>query len=176
MKPPNQLKQDLVVLLPRLQRYAKNLNRSAADADDLLQATCIRVLEKWQQFKPGSDFDRWVFTIMSSIRSNHLRAENTRHGAGLVDAHYELATEDPHTRNIFHDQVLDEVQQLPIAHRQVLLLVYVEGFTYQETANILDVPVGTVMSRIARGRARLAAQFSANSKKPSHVSSSSNEA
>jgi len=155
-----EIKRELVALLPRLKRYAHNLTSSKADADDLLQATCIRTLEKSAQFKSGTEFDRWAFTIMSSIRSNYLRAESTRRGNGNVDADTALVTDATQARNIFHDQVLTRVQELPIVQRQSLLLVYVEGFTYQEAADILNIPIGTVMSRIARGRASLAEQFS----------------
>jgi len=174
MTSPGSLKRDLVALLPRLQRYARNLTNTKADADDLLQATCIRALEKSAQFKRGTEFDRWTFTIMSSIRSNYLRAENIRRGTGLSNAETELFAADTQTENIFYQQVYTGVKNLPIAQRQVLLLVYIEGFTYQEAADMLDVPIGTIMSRIARGRAKLAEQFS-TSNNVVNASSSGNE-
>ena len=161
MKSAEQVKRDLVALLPRLNRYARNLTRSRTDADDLLQATCTRVLDRWTQFQPGSNFDRWAFTVMSSISRNHLRADNVRFGSGQVDAAEELQANDSPDRNKFRDEVFTQLENLPDAQRQVLTLVYIEGYTYQETADILDVPVGTIMSRIARGRARLSKELDA---------------
>ncbi len=155
MNATKQFKSDLVDLLPRLRRYAGNLTRSEADADDLLQAACMRILDRWMQFQPGSDFDRWAFTVMSSINRNHLRAEGVRKGRGLVDAGEELTSSDSPESNKFREEVFSLLGYLPDNQRQVITLVYIEGYTYQEAASILDVPVGTVMSRIARGRARL---------------------
>lgn len=155
MSATQQFKSDLVDMLPRLNRYARNLTRSDADADDLLQAACTRILDRWVQFRPGSDFDRWAFTVMSSINRNHLRADGVRRGAGLVDADEELTSTDNPEGNKFREQVFNLLEDLPDNQRQVLTLVYIEGYTYQEAADILDVPVGTIMSRIARGRARL---------------------
>lgn len=161
MRTTEQVKFDLVALLPRLNRYARNLTRSNADADDLLQATCTRILDRWAQFKPGTDFDRWAFTVMSSISRNHLRADRTRQGRGVIDADQELVSADTPDGNKFRLEVFTLLGALPDAQRQVLTLVYIEGYTYQEAADILDVPVGTVMSRIARGRARLSSELSA---------------
>lgn len=160
MKAVEQVKFDLVAMLPRLNRYARNLTRSSADADDLLQATCARILDKWAQFRPGTDFDRWAFTVMSSISRNHLRADRTRQGSGVVDANEELKSTDSPDGNKFRLEVFTLLGSLPDAQRQVLTLVYIEGYTYQEAADILDVPVGTIMSRIARGRARLSRELS----------------
>lgn len=160
MNATQQFKNDLVDMLPRLNRYARNLTRSEADADDLLQAACMRILDRWVQFRPGSDFDRWAFTVMSSINRNHLRAEGVRRGKGLVDAGEELASSDTPESNTFREEVFALLGYLPDNQRQVISLVYMEGYTYQETADILDVPVGTIMSRIARGRARLSKKMS----------------
>jgi len=164
MSATDQFKSELVAMLPRLNRYACNLTRSAADADDLLQATCARILDRWAQFRPGSDFDRWAFTVMSSINRNHLRAEGTRRGQGLVNANEVLTSSDSPERTKFRDEVFDQLGNLPDNQRQVIILVYIEGYTYKEAAEILDVPVGTIMSRIARGRARLSKAIAPNHK------------
>jgi RNA polymerase sigma-70 factor (ECF subfamily) len=159
---------NLISVLPRLQRYARNLTASSADADDLLQATSERVLSRWKQFQAGSDFDRWAFTIMHSIRSNQLRAESVRFGHGQQDAAETLVApeSDSPERNKTHQQVLDTIDRLPDGQRQVMLLVYVEGFSYSATAEMLDVPIGTVMSRIGRARTKLAADLNADSPRP----------
>ena len=160
MIPPPDFKQNLTDLLPRLSRYARNLTATQSDADDLLQSCCERALSRWQQFKPGTGFDRWMFTIMSSIRKNHLRAESVRQGQGIVNADtLPVSSYDTPEGNKFLHDVFHQVSALPVAQRQVMLLVYVEGYSYQDTADILGLPVGTVMSRIARARAKLHTQF-----------------
>jgi len=123
MNATEQFKSDLVAMLPRLNRYARNLTRSNADADELLQATCTRILDRWAQFRPGSDFDRWAFTVMSSINRNHLRAARTRQGTGLVDADKELTSSDSPERNKFRDEVFSLLGSLPDNQRQVITLV-----------------------------------------------------
>lgn len=155
MNASKQFKSDLVDLLPRLNRYARNLTRTESDADDLLQAACTRILDRWAQFKPGSDFDRWAFTVMSSINRNQWRSEGVRKGTGQVDAGETLTAPDSPEGNKIREEVFSVLESLPENQRQVMTLVYIEGYTYQESADILDVPVGTIMSRIARGRARL---------------------
>jgi len=153
----NNTKTDLIALLPRLQRYAGNLCRSSADADDLVQMTCVRVLEKHAQFTPGTHFDRWAFTIMSTVQNNHLRTQKKHQHQDISEAM--LYTRDDNEINTYHTQVMSLVRNLAITQRQAISLVYVEGFSYQETADILDVPIGTIMSRIARGRAKLSQQL-----------------
>lgn len=148
------VRSELIELLPRLQRYARNLSSSRPDADELVQMTCLRVLEKHEQFRPGTNFDRWAFTIMSSIRSNFLRKQNQTEN--LDDSDITLHVNDNSETNTYYHQVLAQLQKLPMAQRQVMLLVYYEGFSYQETADMLEIPSGTVMSRIARARAKLA--------------------
>jgi len=98
---------------------------------------------------------------MSSISRNHLRADIVRQGSGQVDAAEELQSIDSPEGNKFRDEVFTLLSSLPEAQRQVLTLVYIEGYTYQETAEMLNLPVGTIMSRIARGRARLSKELDA---------------
>lgn len=154
----DEIKSELTLLLPRLQRYARNLSFSDSDADELVQSTCLRVLEKHHQYKPGTNFDRWAFTVMSSIRNNHLRS--LKHQESLSDTEHTLPGTSNTETTTYHSQVLGIVQNLGVAHKQVMLLVYVEGFSYQEAADILNIPIGTVMSRIARARTKLAEHLS----------------
>ncbi len=147
-------KAELIALLPRLQRYARNSSFSESDAEELLQATCLRALEKHSQYQPGTNFDRWAFTIMSSVRKNHLRS--IRPQESLSEVEHTLISTDNNEANTLHAQILAKLHTLPLAQKQVMLLVYVEGFSYQEAADIIDVPIGTVMSRIARARTTLA--------------------
>ncbi len=172
------VREELLAVLPRLYRYARRLSGSASDADDLLQATCERVLARWQQFRPGTEFDRWAFTIMLSIYKNLRRSEAVRLGNGHEDATETLTTPEIQSpeRNKIHQQVLDKVQALPDKQRQVMMLVYVEGFSYNAAAEIMDIPVGTVMSRIGRARITLAAELnSTNEKLTAEISTVQNE-
>ena len=144
--------------LNRLWRFGLVLSGNRTTAEDLVQATCLRALERAYQFTPGTRLDRWLFAILHSIWLNELRAARYRRGAGLVDAETNLVFDgirDIET-NIMAAQVLREVQSLPEAQRETVFLVYVEGLTYREAAEVLAVPIGTVMSRLAAARARLA--------------------
>lgn len=148
----------LPVLLPRLWRFAITLCRNAAIAEDLVQATCVRALERSGQFEPGTRLDRWTFAIMASIWKNELRARKVRTGNGMVPAE-ELASNDmvlAVETTISARQVLTLASKLPEGQRAVVLLVYVEECSYKQVADILEIPIGTVMSRLAAARVSLA--------------------
>jgi RNA polymerase sigma-70 factor (ECF subfamily) len=144
--------------LTRLWRYGLVLSGNRDTAEELVQATCLRALERAHQFAVGTRLDRWLISILHSIWLNEVRSRKVRQGQGLVDADAVLvfdglkATET----NILAGQVLREVQGLPEAQRETVYLVYVEGMTYREAADVLAVPIGTVMSRLAAARGRLA--------------------
>ena len=144
--------------LPRLWRYGLVLSGNRDTAEDLVQATCVRALERSHQFQPGTRLDRWLVSILHSIWLNEVRSRKVRQGQGLVDADVVLVFDgmkDTET-NILAAQVLREVQGLPEVQRETVYLVYVEGLTYREAADALAVPIGTVMSRLAAARAKLA--------------------
>jgi RNA polymerase sigma factor (sigma-70 family) len=145
--------------LTRLWRYGLVLSGSRDVAEDLVQTTCLRALEHAQQFTPGTRLDRWLMTILHRVWLNELRAARYRRGQGLVDAESVLVFDGIRAieANISAGQVLMAVQSLPEAQRETVFLVYVEGFTYREAADALEVPIGTVMSRLAAARAKLAA-------------------
>lgn len=155
---PDPVAEGLPAELSRLWRYGLVLSGNRDTAEELVQATCVRALERSHQFQHGTRLDRWLISILHSIWLNEIRARKVRQGQGLVDADAVLvfdgigATE----ANIFAAQVLREVQSLPEAQRETLYLVYGEGMTYREAAEILHVPIGTVMSRLAAARGRLA--------------------
>lgn len=152
------VRKGLAAELGRLWRFGLVLSGSRATAEDLVQATCVRALERAHQFKPGTHLDRWLFAILRSIWLNDLRAARYRRGEGLVDAETALVFDGIREieTNILAGQVLKAVQSLPEAQRETVFLVYAEGLTYREAAEILGVPIGTVMSRLAAARARLA--------------------
>lgn len=154
--------QKLTALIPRLRRYAVVLSNSKHNAEDLLQATLERALIRQQQWKKGSHLDRWTFTIMSSLWKNKLRHDCTRKGNGLshdIDVLTDTSPINKIERTFLYKQVFKEVMMLPEDHREAILLVYIEGMSYQEAADILSIPLGTLMSRLARARTSLAKKF-----------------
>jgi RNA polymerase sigma-70 factor (ECF subfamily) len=152
-----EVKAGLAPNLTRLWRYGLVLSGARDVADDLVQATCVRAIERADQFQAGTRLDRWLFSILRSIWLNELRARRVREGGGFVDASEALVVDGGREieTNIFAAQVLREVGGLPEAQREAVLLVYVEGLSYREAAEILAAPIGTVMSRLAAARATL---------------------
>ena len=144
--------------LARLWRYALVLSRARDTADDLVQATCLRAIERADQFIPGTRVDRWLFATLRSIWLNELRSQRIREGGGFVDAEDALTTDGAREieMNITAAAVLRAIDRLPEAQRETVLLVYGEGYRYAEAAAALGVPIGTIMSRLAAGRAALA--------------------
>jgi RNA polymerase sigma-70 factor (ECF subfamily) len=152
------VREGLAEHLARLWRYAFVLSRRRDYAEDLVQATCVRALEKSHQFTPGSRLDRWLFTILHSIWLNDVRSRNA-HRTESLDFHEEQGAHDGvgiAETTVRARQVLRQVEDLPDGQRAAIFLVCVEGFAYREAAEILKVPIGTIMSRIASARAKLA--------------------
>jgi RNA polymerase sigma-70 factor (ECF subfamily) len=141
-----------------LWRYALVLSKARDAADDLVQATCLRAIERADQFVPGTRVDRWLFAILRSIWLNEIRSQRIREGGGFVDAEDALITDGVREieMNITASTVLRAVGRLPEAQRETILLVYGEGYSYAEAAAALGVPIGTIMSRLSAGRAALA--------------------
>lgn len=143
--------------LPMIWRFALSLSRQRDLADDLVQATCLRAMEKHQQFDGIGRLEAWCLTICRSIWLNQLRAQAVRAASAIdtVPAADLQAIIPSSEANIFATEVLSEVMKLPEAQREVVVLVYVEGFRYAEVAQMLDVPIGTVMSRLSAARGKL---------------------
>jgi RNA polymerase sigma-70 factor, ECF subfamily len=149
-------------LIPRLWRFCLGLTRHRPSAEDLLQTTCVRILERPEQFQPDTRFDRWAFRIAHTVWLNELRSRRVREGQGFDQEPIEDLV-DPRMQPdwmVFHSQVFKAVMDLPEAQRVTMMLVYVEGFSYAEAATALDIPQGTVMSRLALARRKLAVQLS----------------
>ena len=129
-------------------------------AEELVQSTCVRALERSAQFTPGTRIDRWLFSILHSIWASDLRARKVRQGQGFSDPDALLAADNHATSDDSRhfQRIMQQVNALPEAQRNALFLVYVEGLTYQEAAETLSVPIGTIMSRLAAARATLARQ------------------
>jgi RNA polymerase sigma-70 factor, ECF subfamily len=160
-----QFQRDLPLQLPRLWRFALRLTRHHDDAQDLVQRCYVRALERRHQWQPGTSLLSWLFAIMHSIWMNELRsAQRRREGSlgGEDDSTPEFADPnpgaDPEYQMMFK-QIVQSVQRLPEAQRLVMVLIAVEGMSYREAAEVLDVPIGTVMSRLARARISVGEQF-----------------
>ncbi len=153
-----EVQEGLPPLLTRLWRYGLVLSGDSDTAQELVQATCLRALERFEQFQPGTQLSRWTYTILSSIWKNELRARRVRVGQGFVDPEIALVADGvgEMDTNLLARQVLKEVERLPEGQREAVFLVYGEGLSYREAAEVLEVPVGTVMSRLAAARAKLA--------------------
>jgi RNA polymerase sigma-70 factor, ECF subfamily len=152
------VREGIEACLPRLWRYALVLSRSRDAADDLVQATCVRAIERAEQFMPGTRLDRWLFAILRSIWLNEIRSRRIREGGGFVDAEDALSFDGARAAetNIATAEVLSAIGRLPEAQRETVLMVYAEGYSYAEAAAALSVPIGTVMSRLAAARTALA--------------------
>ena len=147
----------LVATFPKLWRYCLGLTQRRAEADDLAQATCLRALEDIEHFETRRFPDRWLIKVARNLWLNQIKADRVRRGGGLVPVDrvdLQDLTSSPEV-DLFTTQVFSAVMDLPEAQRDTVLLVYVEGCSYKETARILDIPIGTVMSRLADARRKL---------------------
>jgi RNA polymerase sigma-70 factor (ECF subfamily) len=155
---PAAIGQELVALLPRLRRFALVLCRSHPLADDLVQGACERALANAGSWTPGTRFDAWMFRILRNYWIDHLRRMKVEGMTEDVETQTQLVG-DPGEAPILSRLALTEVQRaidtLPHEQREVLVLVCGEDLSYREAADVLNVPVGTVMSRLARARKRL---------------------
>lgn len=148
-------RQDIVAEIPRLRRYARALTGEAVRADDLVQDTLERALGKWSLWGAGN-LRAWLFSIMHNLFVNQARSPR------LVDYPGDEALPDLPTRATQNDALelrdfAHSLSRLPEEQREVVLLVALEDLSYGDTAKVLGVPVGTVMSRLSRGRERLRA-------------------
>jgi RNA polymerase sigma-70 factor, ECF subfamily len=150
----------LVAFLPNLRRFAISLCGARDVADDLVQAACERALANAERFEPGTRFDAWMFRILRNLWIDTMRRRKT---AGVQ----EDITERPDIAGASGERevearltlksVAEAITDLPDEQREVLLLVCVEELSYREAAHVLGIPIGTVMSRLARARQNLAA-------------------
>jgi RNA polymerase sigma-70 factor, ECF subfamily len=143
--------------IPRLRRYARALAGDSHQADDLVQDTLERALTKFHLWRRGSDLRAWMFTIMHNVFINQLKA---RRELALDDAVEDGLQSAPQSDPLELRDLDTALRRLPVEQREVLLLVGLEQLSYAEASQALDVPVGTVMSRLSRGRERLRALMS----------------
>lgn len=155
------LRTDLIQLLPRLRRFARGLAGNADQADDLVQASLEKALRNLDGFTRGTRMDAWMFRIIRNTWIDVVRARRTTldydtEAAGTIIGSDGRTTTEAH---LHLAEVRRAIATLPEGQRTVLLLVCVEGMRYREVAQILDIPHGTVMSRLSRARLALSARL-----------------
>jgi RNA polymerase sigma-70 factor, ECF subfamily len=148
----------IVDLLPRLRRFSYALTGDADKGDDLVQETCVRALSRLEQWEEGTRLDSWMFRIAQNLWLDQRRSLRVRGETAEIDQAFEVLGEDG--RDVVESRltlkrVAMGMAQLPPEHQVLIALVCVEGLSYKEAAEILEVPIGTVMSRLARARRAL---------------------
>lgn len=159
------LRLQIVALLPRLRRFAYALTRDLDRGDDLVQETCLRALAKLDQWQPGTRLDSWLYRIAQNAWLDRARAAKVRGENIEIDTLAELVGEDGRAvteSRLTLGVVAKAMARLPHDQRILIDLVCIDGMSYKDAADTLEVPLGTVMSRLARARSSLhAAIFSA---------------
>lgn len=146
----------VIAEIPRLRRYARALTGSMDSADDLVQETLERALEKWLFWKTERDLRPWLFSIMHNLHVDQRR--RAKHVDYLANERLPDIPCRPQQLDGLELRDLDRaLGQLPVDHREILLLVAIEGLSYKEVAAALGIPLGSVMSRLSRARAALRA-------------------
>jgi RNA polymerase sigma-70 factor (ECF subfamily) len=151
---------EMLAVLPRLRRFALALTGRAAEADDLVQDAVERALRNIDRFTPGTRMDSWMFRIAQNLWIDTVRARRVRgQPAELIEAEAlpvdGIAAAEAH---VLLSQTRLALGELPEEQRSVVALVLIDGMSYREAADILQVPIGTVTSRLARAREALAAR------------------
>jgi len=151
---------ELVAAIPRLRRYARVLTGEATRADDLVQETLARAWEKRRLWAAGTDLRAWLFTIMHNVFVNQrATARRDAHNVSLDDddngVARELSVRPNQQARVEIIEIARELARLPSEQREVLILAAVEELRYEEIANVLSIPIGTVMSRLSRAREKL---------------------
>jgi len=152
-------------MLPRLWAFALRISGDRHDAEDLVQLACVRALERTHQLQADTSPLSWMFSIVHTTWINEVRSRNVRSRSrqdwndSIIESVTDPTAQTPEN-DLMHKQILAAVNNLPDGQREVMLLVAVERFTYKEAAEILEVPIGTVMSRLSRARQTIGTVFS----------------
>jgi len=153
---------ELAAVWPRLRRFAHALARDTADADDLAQMAAEKAFRSYNQFHAGTRFDSWIFRICRTVWIDTLRSRSRRAVHEAPPEAGENVGQDPRPAAeaaIDLAKAMTAMQRLPEDQREVIALILIDGFGYRETAEILDQPIGTISSRLARGRQALLAML-----------------
>ena len=157
-------------LIPALRRYARALVRNRATADDLVQDCLERAVRRWHQYREG-EVRAWLFAILHNLAVDQFRKVAARGRHVAIDAtsedHFGEAAAQEH--RLMYQDVLNKLARLPEEQRAVLLLVAVEDLSYADAARVLNIPLGTVMSRLSRARERLQQEIEGVTEPPGNV-------
>lgn len=153
---------EIEACVPALRRYARALTRSVDRADDLVQDCLERAISRRGLFRPQGPVRPWLFTILTNLHRNALRTERRRGDVVGLDAVPEPGAPAPQLGHLALAELARAIEALPLDQKEALLLVTLEGLSYSEAAAILDIPPGTLMSRLGRARAALRAATGAS--------------
>lgn len=158
----------LLTWVPRLRRYARALVRNLDDADDLVQDTLERALSKTSYWHDVGDMRAWLFSIMHNLHVDCVR-KPVLHTAAADETTPEIASLPTQDERLIVMNLQTAIDQLPLEYKEVLLLVALEDMSYSDVAKALSIPLGTVMSRLSRGRERLRALLEGQPVQPARL-------
>jgi RNA polymerase sigma-70 factor (ECF subfamily) len=163
----------LIALLPNMRRFALSLARRPDVADDLVQQACERALAHAASFQPGTRFDAWIFRIIRNLWIDRIRRDKTAGPQDDIEERRDLLGDDGERSmeaRLTLASVGEAMARLPDDQRELIVLVCVEDLSYRDAAEILGIPIGTVMSRLARARRAIAAAVSSSPRSAASVS------
>lgn len=150
---------ELLALVPRLRRFSRALARDAADADDLCQIALERALKSKTGWEPGTRLDSWVYRIMRNCWIDETRSRKRASNLFAPDEEASSFVANDNQQSLDHLDLRAALQALPDEQREVVALVLVEGLAYREAAEVLEIPIGTLTSRLARARQTMVARL-----------------
>src|ERR1700677_2249570 len=153
------VREQIAALLPRLRRFARTLTRNPHDADDVVQIAIERALSRLEQWRPDARLDSWMFKIVRNAWIDELRSRGRRSRIFVGPEAGENVGEPAMDREADLLSVQAAMARLPEDQRAAVSLVLVEGLPYKDAADVLEIPVGTLTSRLARGREALQAML-----------------
>jgi RNA polymerase sigma-70 factor (ECF subfamily) len=153
------VREQIAALLPRLRRFARNLARNPHDADDVVQIAVERALSRLEQWRPDARLDSWMFKIVRNAWIDELRSRGRRNRIFVGPEAGESVGESPIDREADLLSVQSAMARLPEDQRAAVSLVLIEGLPYKDAADVLEIPIGTLTSRLARGREALQAML-----------------
>lgn len=151
---------EIAALLPRLRRFGRAVTRNHEEADDLVQVAIERALKHIGQWEAGSRLDSWLFRIMKNAWIDEVRVRVRRDRLFSNEEEGQFVGDDASERQVHRLAVQQAISRLNEDQRMVVALVLIDGMPYKEAAQVLDIPVGTLTSRLARAREALQAQLS----------------
>ena len=159
-QPSSSFEDQLAAMLPRLRRFAHALSRDRADADDLTQASIERALKSREQWQPGTRLDSWCYRIMRNLWIDTARSRSRKSAREAPEEEGLSIADDPRdaiAASLDLKRIMAAMERLPDEQREVVALILIEGFGYREVSEMLGLPIGTVSSRLVRGRTALLA-------------------